>query len=314
MKIGALVHMYPPIHNAGAEHMLHAMLLYAVEQGHTAIVVLDGPYVAAMTAPYELDGVRVTTDKRALRGIDVLLTQLDCTADAEKMAEKRGIPLVQIFHNDSKPPRTKRCDLAVYNSEWLIKHAPLPADMDTEIFMLHPPVWPERYKVESTREFITLINLQKAKGVDMFYRLAHDMPTHKFLGVMGGYGQQTFPPAGLRNVTIMETQPDAREIYRRTKILLMPSSYESYGRCAVEAAVSGIPTIAHPTMGLREALGEYGTFPVPDSPSWKCAIEYVEDTYQARVRDALWIAKNLDPEGDMDRFLAALERTVARCR
>lgn len=294
--------------------MLHAMLLHAVKEGHTAVVVIDGPYTDRVVEPYELDGVRVSADKRTLKGIDVLLTHLDRTEDAEKMAERRKIPLVQIFHNHTRPPMTQRCDLAVYNSEWLIKHAPLPDGIDSEIVMLHPPVWPERYKVESTREFITLINLQKAKGVDMFYRLAQDMPKRQFLGVMGGYGQQILPPSGLKNVTIIPTQTDAREIYKRTKILLMPSHYESYGRCAVEAAVSGIPTIAHPTMGLREALGEYGTFPVPDSPSWKCAIEYVEDTYDARVRDALWVAKNLDPDGDMIRFLEALERTIARCK
>ena len=314
MKIGALVHMYPPAHNAGAEHMLHAMLLYAVKAGHTAVVVIDGPYSDSAVEPYELDGVKVSNDKRTLKGIDVLLTHLDRTEDAEKMTTKRRIPLVQIFHNHTRPPMAEKCDLAVYNTDWLLKYAPLPEDINSDVIVLHPPVWPDRYKVESTREFITLINLQKAKGVDMFYRLAQDLPRQRFLGVMGGYGQQILPPPGLKNVTIMQTQPDAREIYKRTKILLMPSHYESYGRCAVEAAVSGIPTIAHPTMGLREALGEYGTFPVPDSPSWKCAIDYVEDTYDARVRDALWVAKNLDPDGDMIRFLEALERTIARCK
>ena len=35
---------------------------------------------------------------------------------------------------------------------------------------------------------------------------------------------------------------------------------ESYGRVAVEAACCGIPTIAHPTPGLVESLGEAGIF------------------------------------------------------
>jgi glycosyltransferase involved in cell wall biosynthesis len=51
-----------------------------------------------------------------------------------------------------------------------------------------------------------------------------------------------------------------REVYRQTKLLLMPSSYESWGRVAVEAAASGIPTLAAATPGLLEALGDAGTF------------------------------------------------------
>jgi len=49
-------------------------------------------------------------------------------------------------------------------------------------------------------------------------------------------------------------------VYARTKVLLMPSSYESWGRVGVEAMASGIPVVAHPTPGLCESLGEAGIF------------------------------------------------------
>lgn len=307
--------MYPPIHNAGAEHMLHGMLSEAVKRGHTCVVcVSQGEgHKRLEFRPYEHDGVKVSEDARVLNHCDILLTHLDRTSEAEKMAAARGIPLVQIFHNHERPHmiEKKKCDLAVYNTDWLLTFAPC----DAPSIVIHPPVWADTYRVDNTgAEHITLINLTKPKGVEMFYALAKMMPKQKFLGVKGSYGQQILPTEKLPNVTILENQKDVRTVYQQTKILLMPSSYESYGRCAVEAAVSGIPTIAHHTPGLREALGEYGTFPIPDSPSWKCAVEYVLDTYPARVRDAKWIAKNLDPAGDMTRFLDALEDTIARCK
>lgn len=308
MKIAALVHMYPPYHNAGAEHMLHAMLSEAVNRGHRCVVVVDsGPCLPKYGfEPYVHDGVQVTEDKRALRGSDVLLTHLDRTEDAETIALARNIPLVQIFHNNARPEMMKHCDLAVYNTDWLRKAAPC----DAPSIVIHPPIWADTYRVDARGEHITLINLQKPKGVEMFYCLAQTMPELKFLGVKGSYGEQVAPPRTLPNLTIIENQKDIRKVYAETKILLMPSSYESYGRCAVEAAISGIPTIAHPTKGLREALGDYGTFPVPDSDSWKCAVNYVLETYAARSREAKWLARNLDPAGDMTRFLAALDGLV----
>ncbi|MFI1769152.1 glycosyltransferase family 4 protein [Streptomyces sp. NPDC020800] len=53
-------------------------------------------------------------------------------------------------------------------------------------------------------------------------------------------------------------------VYSRSRVMLMPSLYESWGRVAVEAFASGIPVIAHPTPGLVESLGEAGIFAYRD--------------------------------------------------
>lgn len=311
MKIGALVHMYPWHHNAGAEHMLHSMLLYAVEKGHSATVVIEGANgEKPEVEPYVLDGVKVSTDRRALKGIDILLTHLDRTPEAETMATQRDIPLVQIFHNHQRPAMTEKCDLGIFNTQHLLEDSETPPFPYRSV-VLHPPIWPERYRVERTGDKITLINLQQAKGVEMFYCLAEQMPHLQFLGVKGSYGHQLMPQRDLPNLTIIENQTDVRKVYAQTKILLMPSSYESYGRVAVEAAVSGIPTIAHRTKGLWEALGEAGNFPLPDSDSWKAAVNFVLETYPTRSILASQLGASLDPAGDMDRCLAAMEQTVA---
>lgn len=313
MKIGALVHMYPPMHNAGAEHMLHAMLSDLIKRGHEAVVVVHQGqgYAQIDFEPYTLDGVRVSKDRRTLRGSDVMITHLDRTKDAEVWCKKHGVPLVHVFHNHLHPQLAKRCDLAVYNSEHLLKHAPLQL-CDAPSMVVHPPIWPEHYRVpeeKHERRYITLINLSAPKGAEMFYAMAQMFPREEFLGVKGSYGKQVLPSSPMANVTIIENQPDIRKVYAQTKILLMPSSYESYGRCAVEASCSGIPVIANPTRGLREALeviGEGGLFPLPDSDSWACAIKYTLETYPARVRDAYRVAQYLDPDSEMDNFEKAL--------
>jgi glycosyltransferase involved in cell wall biosynthesis len=289
--------------------MAHAMFKEAVRCGHSVTVVVKGREVPDDFEPYEIDGVKVTTDKRTLNHIDVLVTHLDMTEEAEQIAEKRNIPLIQIFHNDSRPHTAKRCDLAIYNTNWILQDAPMP--FPCKSIVVHPPIWADDYRVDtSDAQYITLVNLQRPKGVEMFYCLAANMPELQFLGVKGSYGQQIMPPQGLKNVTILENQTDMRNVYRNTKILLMPSSYESYGRCAVEAAVSGIPTIAHRTKGLYEALGESGTYPVPDSDSWACAVRYVLETYDLRSQLARSHGKALDPTGDMQRCLKAIEGVV----
>jgi glycosyltransferase involved in cell wall biosynthesis len=80
------------------------------------------------------------------------------------------------------------------------------------------------------------------------------------LAVRGDYGDQVIMDELPSNVTLLDTTPDIREVYARTHIVLMPSEYESWGRVAIEAGLSGIPTIAHPTTGLQEALGGAGIF------------------------------------------------------
>src|SRR5690606_41527203 len=104
-----------------------------------------------------------------------------------------------------------------------------------------PPVMDEEYATERG-DGVTLINLYPPKGAATFWTLAERMPDVKFLAVIGGYGHQDVRE--LPNVEVMPNIPGRRmrdEVYARTKILLMPSEYESWGRVGVEAMASGIP-------------------------------------------------------------------------
>jgi glycosyltransferase involved in cell wall biosynthesis len=89
---------------------------------------------------------------------------------------------------------------------------------------------------------ITLVNTNLNKGLVQFLDLAKRMPERKFLGVLAYYGELGRPIAP-SNVSWVPFDDDIRNILKRTRILLMPSSFESFGRVAVESMINGIPVI-----------------------------------------------------------------------
>lgn len=103
-----------------------------------------------------------------------------------------------------------------------------------------------REKILITEPFqgdcITLVNANQNKGVHVFIELARRMPTRKFLGVLPYYGELRIPPAP-SNIEWVGFDDDIRTILRRTRVLLVPSYYESFGRIAVEAMINGIPVL-----------------------------------------------------------------------
>jgi glycosyltransferase involved in cell wall biosynthesis len=89
---------------------------------------------------------------------------------------------------------------------------------------------------------ITLVNANQNKGVTQFIDLAKRMPDRKFLGVLPYYGELRVPPSP-GNIEWVPFDDDIRTILKRTRILVMPSYYESFGRIGVEAMYNGIPVL-----------------------------------------------------------------------
>lgn len=103
-----------------------------------------------------------------------------------------------------------------------------------------------RNKIEIQEPFrgdcITLVNANMNKGVQQFLDMARKLPDRRFLGVLPYYGERQVPPAP-SNVEWVPFNDDVRTILKRTRILLVPSYYESFGRIAVEAMLNRIPVI-----------------------------------------------------------------------
>jgi glycosyltransferase involved in cell wall biosynthesis len=297
IRIGAWFHYYPPYHNAGAEHMMHTILKRYAKKYDV------GVYSAKSKDSYFLDGVKVFNKPHHLSTYDILFTHLDEMPNAEQFAWEHDQPVVQVIHNDTAPMHIKKCDLAVFNTQWIYDKcaAEMNERFHCESIIVHPPVFEEDYKVDKTGTYVTIINLYKGKGPELVYSMARRMPHVNFLAVIGSYGDQIMPPADLPNVTVMKNQVDAKEIYKKTKVLLMPSTYESFGRTALEASLNGIPVIANDTPGLREALGEFGVFPPQrDADLWVRELEKVLKNYDYFSKNALGAIKQFDFDKEID--------------
>lgn len=236
-------------------------------------------------------------------------------------------PIYTVFfaHNVGQPYKNGYVegdlDLVVFNTRWVQKVTGWQGDS----MVLHPPVFKERYLVDRKGDCLTQINLSRKKGGELFWELAQALPEKPFIAVKGRERDQVIPRQLPANVELVEYTPDIRSIYERTRVLLMPSqgygeqhrwtdefSAESYGRVAVEAAVSGIPVIAYPAPGIKEALGDEGLYCAMAAAEWVERIQQLDDEgcYE-RVSAAIRkVGERLDPLGDTERFERLLLKNV----
>lgn len=322
MKVAAFLHAFPPFHNAGAEMMAHTLFRDLVRHGHDVTVLLSKPH-DYLDGPYDYQGVRVLpwTSKRDPFDVfpkhDVVVTHLESTIRAQVIAERLGVPCVHLAHNTFTPTKkwmTRRPALAVFNSEWMAadyrrwfadNRRPVPRHV-----VVRPPIFAADYAT-TPGDLVTLVNLYDNKGGAVLWRIAARMPDVDFLAVKGGYGEQVLGDAP--NVELIDNVPGHRmrdDVYARTRILLMPSEYESWGRAGVEAMCSGIPVVATPTPGLLESLGPAGTFVDRDDlDGWATAIRKLRNvaTWAQRSKAARARAAELDPEPDLAAWRQAVE-------
>lgn len=276
--ITAYIHAYVPDHNAGAETTIHDLLRHWVEQGNRAVVVLKERRDSRPNN-YVIDGVEVTqaVDKvMALHWLpkaDMTISHLECSPRTAFISTKWRVPHAQYIHNSfdlTKGYLASGVNLGIFNTEWMQKQH---SQYKGPGIVVHPPVNPINYKTAHGKK-ITMVNFHDNKNPEMFWALARRHPELEFLAVKGGYGVQELED--LPNVEIMENTPDPREYLSKTKIILMPSFYESYGRVPVEAAACGIPAIVSPTPGLQTSLGDSAVFVDPkDVDGWSSALTHL---------------------------------------
>ena len=311
MNILASVHLYPPEHNCGAEYMAHGILKHLQSKGHQVKVLLHQANHYRIKNNYVFDGVDVFPPNQnvidnLMRWSDAIITHLDYTHWTVGAASMYKKPVFHLIHNSHKYPEIENAhypQYVVYNSKWIKSDL----NYKWDNFTLTPPVDFRDYdlgKDSEANEYITLINLNENKGGKIFEQIARALPNRRFLGVLGSYDEQVIP--NLENVKIVRNSASIKPIYGMTRILLMPSKYESWGRTATEAMSNGIPVICTDGEGLKENCGYAGTYIKnrDNVQSWIEAIKKLDDkkTYSELSRKSRKRAKDHDPSKALDEF------------
>lgn len=301
----AVLPMYPPRSRVGSWLTTHEFLADMVARGHHATAYVT----MARGAAYRLDGVVAIP---AVRGhsfavelaaaADVVVTHAGDDGSGRLAARSTGTPHVEMVHSETVD--LSGADLTVFNSHWLADAA---VDVGPKV-VCQPPVGPVDAIPGGN---VTIVNSSPAKGIRTFWRVAEAMPDRRFLAVRGCYGQQIEPRAA--NIEVLPPQSDMAKVYGETRVLLMPSERESFGRTALEAMSAGIPVIAHPTAGLREVLGPRGLFADRDDvDAWVRILRRLDDpsAYAAAQRAAWSRYRSFDRQGSLERFASSLEALV----
>jgi len=262
MRVLWSIHLYPPKHNCGSEWMAHNINRYLYSRGHEIRVILHQAKNNNIRVPYTFEGIEVYGPSGSIdqyRWADVIMTHLEYTALTVPTAKMVKRPVFHFVHNDTPYQsiiNAKKVNV-VYNSEWIAEQ--LAYNHPSMVF--HPFVDMNYINVNEKpeeNEYITLINLNENKGGGILYEIAERLPNKKFLAVRGSYDEQII--RNMPNVTHVPNTKDIREYYKRTRLLIMPSRYESWGLTASEAMCNGIPVISTCTPGLMENLGSAGCY------------------------------------------------------
>lgn len=317
-----IVYSYLPNVRAGSEMTLQDLNVNLIEKGWKVYILVvkwcQPNYKGIPLIPIEKERELVSPYvKRLLERSSIIGCQNYPLDTAIEAAAVVGRPVLYYLHtNETHPYMYHKGPVPLYlihnaDSTRVLKQASWPSAT------VRPIVRVSEYEIVKKPEevkYITLVNCNINKGGDLLPKLAAAMPGHQFLGVRGAYRKQVVSEnKSLPNLKYLPTQDNMRSIYAQTRILIMPSDAETWGRTAIEAMASGTPVIGSKATGLQECMGNAGmTCAREDVSCWIEAIKslddpklYAEWSEKARIR-----AIQLDREiqEDFERLDAFLDK------
>jgi hypothetical protein len=298
MTVAALTHGYPPFWNMGGEVSLHR-----------TISVLDNRKVVFTKTDeeYSFEGVEVkkidTPDVLNIKASPMPIAKQLLEVDAKVVIGQNELSLPAVHAaraagaisvvNVHTPPRFGRnireavvyADYAIYNTQTAATQWGEP-----DALVVHPPISEIPSNTSTNGDAYTLLSSLRNKGVQVVLDLAKLYPDKRFIIVRSpaepthGLPDLEERAAELPNVEL-HPRVDPKDVYKyfeQTRILLVPSMYETYGMSAIEAAGYGIPCVHVDTPHVREGIGEAAVLVSPLSvEETAMGIELIESNYKA---------------------------------
>lgn len=321
MTLAALSHGYPPLWNMGGEVSLHRTLI-AAHGNKFVFTNTDAPYtfedvnVKQVNTPDVLninaDPVPIAKQLQEV-GASVVIGQNELSLAAVKASRIIGAAPIVSVH--TPPLYGRNIANAMYETHHAIYNTRTAAEEwgEPKALVVHPPISPLPTKTLNGGDAYTLLSSLTNKGVQTVLALAEIYPNKRFIIVRSpaesthGLANLEELAAALPNVQLYpRVSPDeVIKYFKETRILLVPSRYETYGMSAIEAAGYGIPSVHVDTPHVREGIGDGAILIPPLSvPDAVNAIETIEKNYSiyslnARKR-AEWL--HVRQEIELDRF------------
>lgn len=296
MSIVALSHGYPPLWNMGGEVSLHRTIK-ALNGEKNVLTKTDEKYVFEGVNVYKIntpDVLDIYSDPypiaKQLMDLDarVVIGQNELSLPAVLAAKKAEAVSIVNVHT---PPKYGRgiheamlsADYAIYNTKAAAKEWGEPRAL-----VVHPPINPVSGNFNANGDAYTLLSSLVNKGVEVVLELAKKYPDKRFIIVRSPAEKTHGLPnlekrvAQLPNVEL-HPRVAPEEVYKyleQTRILLVPSRYETYGMSAIEAAGYGIPSIHVDTPHVREGIGDAAILIPPlDTDAAANGIKLIESNY-----------------------------------
>lgn len=326
MTVVALSHGYPPLWNMGGEVSLHRTLI-AARGDKFVLTATDEPYSFEGIRVQQIDAkdvLNIRTDPlpiaRQLKELEatVVIGQNELSLAAVKSANM--VKAVSIVNVHTPPRYGRNLADAMYETDYAVYNTRTAAEEwgEPDALVVHPPISPLPAKTSTNGDAYTVLSSLRNKGVEVVLSLATLYPKQRFIIVRSpaepthGLPDIEDRVAKLPNVEL-HPRVSPEEVYKylqQTRILLVPSRYETYGMSAIEAAGYGIPCVHVDTPHVREGIGD-GAILVPpmNVGATADAINTIEENYglyslNARKR-AEWL--HVRQQIELERFADFIE-------